>query len=315
VDSTPPVDDGRRATLTADIQAPHTRHGAVVATVADSSEEAIISDIGQDVRGRGPVVVPAPELRLDAAVLSITGARPENEDAAFAGPDVLVVADGVGGNVGGAVASTSAVEAVRDVVQQQGARVSVDQVRSAVEAASARLARAVAADPGLAGMATTLTAVAVSGGRLGVAHVGDTRAYLLRNGRLRQLTRDQTVVQSLVDAGVVTPELVRTHPLRSVLLGALRGADGDLRHLALSSEDLRCGDRLLLCSDGLCGVVDAKLIERILIKEGAPTAATRRLVRAALAAGTRDNVTVVVADVVTSASAGLVTGGRGALAA
>jgi protein phosphatase len=130
--------------------------------------------------------------------------------------------------------------------------------------------------------------------------VGDTRAYLLRGGRLRQLTKDQTVVQSLVDAGLVSVELARTHPLRSVLLGALHGADGDLQHLTVASEHVGSGDRLLVCSDGLSGVVEASLVERILIQEHAPSAAASRLVRSALAAGTRDNVSVVVADVVCS---------------
>ena len=138
--------------------------------------------------------------------------------------------------------------------------------------------------------------------------MGDSRAYLLREGELRQLTTDQTVVQSLVDGGVVSVEQARSHPLRSVLLGALRGADGDLEHLVTTTDHARPGDRLLVCSDGLSGVVEPDLIERILSDEERPVAAANRLIRAALAAGTHDNVTVVVGDVVTTYSGWLSAG-------
>ena len=253
-------------------------------------------------RGWGTALVEARhDLRLDAALVSITGPRPDNQDAAFAGPSLLAVADGVGGNVGGAVASSLTVEVIRGVVEQPGPVAPADRLRDAVGAANAHLREAVATSPGLTGMATTFTAVALSGDRLGVAHIGDSRAYLLREGELRQLTTDQTVVQSLVDAGVISVEQARTHPLRSVLLGALRGADGDLEHLVTTTDRARPGDRLLVCSDGLSGVVGSDLIERILTEEERPSAAANRLVRAALAAGTHDNVTVVVGDVVPTA--------------
>ena len=251
-------------------------------------------------RGWGTTLVEAPDgLHLDAALVSITGPRPDNQDAAFAGPSLLAVADGVGGNVGGAVASSLAVEVVRGVVEQPV----LVALPDAVGAANAQLRQAATTSPDLAGMATTLTAVALSGDRLSVAHIGDSRAYLLREGELRQLTTDQTVVQSLVDGGVITLDQARTHPLRSVLLAALRGADGDVEHLETSTEHALPGDRLLVCSDGLSGVVESDLIERILTEEERPAAAANRLVRAALAAGTHDNVTVVVGDVVTTASA------------
>ena len=228
------------------------------------------------------------ELGLDAAAVSIAGPRPENEDAASTGDRLLVVADGVGGNVGGAVAAALAVAAVSTAG---------DDLAAAVAAANSRLADAVAADPQLSGMATTLTAVALTGSELVVAHVGDSRAYLFRDGRLRQLTQDQTLVQSLVDAGAIDAEQARTHPLRSVVLGALHGRDDDLARLEVGRYDIRPGDRLLLCSDGLSGVVAPELLARVLADEPAPTAAATRLVRDALAAGTQDNVTAVVADV------------------
>jgi PPM family protein phosphatase len=258
-----------------------------------------LTNTGSHVIGWGsPLAGSSDDLRLDTAFVSITGPRPDNQDAAFAGPALLVVADGVGGNVGGAVASALAVDVVRGALAHTADASPEESLRQAVEAANVRLGRAVAVNPGLAGMATTLTAVALAGGRLAVAHVGDTRAYLLRDGRLRRLTKDQTVVQSLVDAGVVTLEQARTHPLRSVLLGVLHGADGDTGPLETATVDVRPGDRLLVCSDGLSGVVEHDLLQRILVEEVRSDAAAQRLVRAALAAGTHDNVTAAVGDVV-----------------
>lgn len=228
------------------------------------------------------------ELRLDAAAVSIAGPRRENQDAAATGRRLLVVADGVGGTAGGAVAAALAVAAVSTAE---------DDLAAGFAAANTRLAGAVAADPQLAGMATTLTAVALAGSRLTVAHVGDSRAYLFRDGRLRQLTHDQTLVQSLVDARFIDLEQARAHPLRSVVLGALHGRDDDLAHIQVAQHDVRPGDRILLCSDGLSGVVAAEVLARVLAEEPVPTAAATRLVRDALAAGTHDNVTAVVADV------------------
>ena len=237
------------------------------------------------------------DLVLDSALLSIKGPRPENEDAGFAGPHLVAVADGVGGNVGGAVASSLVVDVLTDTAPWSLPGPLDDRLAEAVLAANAALGRAAAATPGLAGMATTLTAVALVGALLVVAHVGDSRAYLLREGRLQQLTKDQTVVQSLVDSGLVPPGRAHTHPLRSVLLGALHGADDDARHLAVSSCPARPGDRVLVCSDGLSGVVERAMLERVLTEQRRPAEAATRLVRAALAGGTHDNVTVTVADV------------------
>jgi protein phosphatase len=245
----------------------------------------------RSVRGWGAVLEPA--LVLDAAAVSIPGPRRDNQDAALAGVRLLAVADGVGGNVGGSVASSIAVDAL--------AQVGPADLVAGVATASTRLGAAVAADPGLRGMATTLTAVALVDGHLVVGHIGDSRAYLLRDGDLRQLTHDQTVVQSLVDAGVIDDEQARTHPLRSVVLGALHGVDDDLSHLDLTRVPARPGDRVLVCSDGLSGVVRADLLARVLGGEWRPDAAARRLVRDALVAGTHDNVTAVVADVVPAA--------------
>jgi protein phosphatase len=147
-------------------------------------------------------------------------------------------------------------------------------------------------------MATTLTAAALTpDGRLAVAHVGDSRGYLLRDGRLVQLTHDQTLVQALLDAGTITAAEARAHPLRSVVLAALHGRADDTAHVVVTLHELRAGDRLLLCSDGLTGVVTPATLTRILTEEHRPADTVARLLRASLAAGTRDNVTAVVADI------------------
>jgi PPM family protein phosphatase len=130
-----------------------------------------------------------------------------------------------------------------------------------------------------------------------LAHVGDSRAYLLRRGELIRLTTDHTLVQALLDSGAITPEQARAHPLRSVVLAALHGRPEDLAGLAVSALPVQPGDRLLLCSDGLSGVVPAATLQRVLRAERRPAAAASRLLMAALAAGTRDDVTAVVADV------------------
>jgi PPM family protein phosphatase len=246
----------------------------------------------------------ADHLRFESALVSIAGPRPDNQDAGTAGPRLVAVADGVGGNVGGAVASSLVVDAVGAALQRPSPEPCDDRLATAVLVANEILGRAIAADPSLSGMATTLTAVALEGDRLTVAHVGDTRAYLLRDGRLRRLTRDQTVVQSLLDAGLVDDEDVRTHLLHSVLLGALRGDGDDGRHVERHAVHVVPGDRVLVCSDGLSGVVSPALIELVLRAEARPEAAATRLARAALAAGTRDNVTAAVADLVPTSRPG-----------
>ena len=234
------------------------------------------------------------ELVLDPAIVSISGPRPANEDAGFAGRHLVAVADGVGGNVGGEVAARLAVEAVS---------ADLGDLAAGVARANGELGAAVATEPRLAGMATTLTAAELVGHELVVAHVGDSRAYLLHAGVLQQLTHDQTFVQSLVDAGVISAEQARRHPLRSVVLAALRGTDEDLAHIETTTRSVEAGDRVLVCSDGLSGVVPAETLAKVLEEERVPAEAATRLVRAALAAGTHDNVTAVVADVQLTAPA------------
>ncbi len=230
-------------------------------------------------------------LVLASAVVSISGPRPDNQDVGIAGVRIIAVADGVGGHVGGQVAARLVADEV------SGAD---GDLAAAVAGANGRISAAIGERPELAGMATTLTAAQLTGEELVVAHIGDTRAYLLHDGHLAQLTHDQTVVQSLIDDGLITPEAARTHPLRSLVLGSLHGADDDLAALVTTHHPVVPGDRVLLCSDGLCGVVPTATLERLLQADSRPAAAVTRLVRAALAAGTQDNVTAVVADVQTA---------------
>jgi protein phosphatase len=221
--------------------------------------------------------------------------RENNEDSGFAGPALLVVADGVGGHAAGEVASAS----VAHVMAAFALRAERDQVpaallEDAVGYAFAHLRHGVVADPDRSGMATTLTAVLAHQNGCALAHVGDSRAYLLRDGTLRQVTRDDTYVQELVDAGKLSRLEAATHPFRSMVV---RSVTADSRPVAsIVPLDLEAGDRLLLCSDGLTDFVADDAVAHYL-SQGSPTIAARGLVDLALEAGGGDNVTCVVADV------------------
>lgn len=246
---------------------------------------------------------PAPALVLDAAAGSIPGPRSENQDAGCAGPDLLAVADGVAGNAGGAVAAALVVDAFAAAFGGQPQNNADAALRCAVEAANACLGTAADRAPALSGMATTLTAVALDrSGRLVVGHVGDARAYLLCAGELVPLTRDHTFVQRLVDGGMITAAEARSHPLRSIVLGTLHGRPTDPALVEWSAHEVRPGNRVLICSDGLSGVVAPETLRDILAGEPSPPAAVSRALEAALAAGTTDNVTAVVADVTVAGS-------------
>jgi protein phosphatase len=170
----------------------------------------------------------------------------------------------------------------------------VDALKESIAAANQQLRDAVEANPALEGMGTTLTAMLFSGNRIGLVHVGDSRAYVLRDGELTQLTRDDTFVQMLVDEGRITADEATTHPQRSLLTRALDGRDVDPE---FSVREARAGDRYLLCSDGLSGVVSAEtMAEALAIAE--PREAADRLIALALRGGGPDNITCIVADIV-----------------
>ncbi|MGW1069928.1 MerR family transcriptional regulator [Streptomyces aureus] len=244
-------------------------------------------------------------LELRYSALSDTGlVRAANQDSVHAGARVLAVADGCG--PGGAPASTAAVGALAFLDDEPlPAGGVLNLLEDAVDGA-ARAVLDLAQDPGTAGVdatGSTLTALVWTGSQLALVHIGDSRAYVLREGGLFRITHDHTVVQSMIDEGRLTPEEAATHPQRSLLLKAL-GTAAPVADLRL--HDVRPGDRYLLCSDGLSTVVPDEGIERLLAAAPDPDAAVRSLVAAANDAGGPDNVSCVVADVIeTAGRAGL----------
>lgn len=240
-------------------------------------------------------------LTLRYAALSDVGrVRKNNQDSGFASPHLLVVADGVGGAARGDIASSTAVQILRRL-DEPPPEDTTEALAGAIHRAHDRLAELVDEDPELDGTSTTITAALFDGARITVGHVGDSRGYLLRDGTLSQLTKDHTFVQSLIDEGRITEEESRTHPHRNLILRAVDGVhetDPDLFDVELAP-----GDRILLCSDGCSGVLNADRIADIL-GTGSVDYAVVELVRASLEAGSTDNITVVVADVVDPAVVG-----------
>jgi PPM family protein phosphatase len=193
------------------------------------------------------------------------------------------------------VASAAVIDALRPLDTDIPAGELLDALDHAVRAAGSTLRDMAAGDPSLADMGTTLTALVVSGSQLGLVHIGDSRAYLLRAGECYQITHDHTVVQSLLDDGKITPEEVASHPLRSLILRALianQEYDADLQ-----LREVRVGDRYLLSSDGLHEVVDADAIASVLRTVADPDQAATNLIALAIAGGGPDNITCIVADV------------------
>jgi len=221
--------------------------------------------------------------------------REGNEDSAYAGPRLLAVADGMGGAAAGEVASSVTIAHLAELDEDAPGTDLLAALRDKAESANDELHEIVEDNRALEGMGTTLTALLWDGGRLGLAHVGDSRAYLYRGGELHRITRDHTFVQDLVDEGRIQPDEVSTHPQRSLLTRALDGR-GD-PELDLSLREVRVGDRYLLCSDGLSGVVSEETIAETLA-EPDPHVVVDRLIALALRGGGPDNVTCVVADLV-----------------
>ena len=222
--------------------------------------------------------------------------REINEDSGYAGPRLLVIADGVGGHAAGEVASSVAVGVLATLDEDSPGGDLLDRLSSAVHTANSHLRDMVNGDPELRGMGTTVTALLRAGARFGLVHVGDSRGYLLREGRLQQITRDHTFVQTLLDEGRITAEEADHHPQRNVITNALDGRE-DVE-LDLSVRETRAGDRYLLCSDGLSGVVSEDTIRDTLASEASAEVAVEKLVELALKGGGPDNITAIVADVV-----------------
>lgn len=226
------------------------------------------------------------------------GRYTNNQDSGFASEHLLVIADGMGGAAAGDLASAVAVQTLRRLDDVR-AEDPLEALAGAVQRANDRLGEIMEDEPSREGMGTTVTAALLHDDAIGLAHIGDSRAYLLRGGELSQLTRDHTFVQGLVDEGRITASDAREHPHRSLLLRALDGRHDTEPDLTL--HPLQEDDRLLLCSDGLSGVLeDAQL--RDTLAEGTPDSAALELLRLALDAGGPDNITCVVADVVDGAT-------------
>jgi protein phosphatase len=221
--------------------------------------------------------------------------REGNEDSGYAGPRLLAIADGMGGAAAGEVASSEAISTIVALDEDIPGSDVLTSLGTAVQRANDQLRSMVEDDPQLEGMGTTLTALLWTGQRLGLVHVGDSRAYLLRDGVLTQITQDHTWVQRLVDEGRITEEEATTHPQRSLLMRAL--GSGDHVEPDLSIREVRAGDRYLICSDGLSGVVSHQTLEDTLASYQGPQETVHELIQLALRGGGPDNITVIVADV------------------
>jgi len=243
-------------------------------------------------------------LLLRYAVRSDVGLlREGNEDSAYAGPRLLAVADGMGGHAAGEVASSLTISSMAKLDSEPPGGDMLAELSAAVAAANTRLQEMIIANPAVEGMGTTLTALFWSDGHAAVCHIGDSRGYLLREGELYQITHDHTLVQSLVDEGRISVDDVSSHPQRSLLLRALDGRS--VAEPDLSVHDSQVGDRYLLCSDGLSGVVSDEMLREALATIDEPEAVARQLIDLALRGGGPDNITCIVADVVDAATSGL----------
>lgn len=237
--------------------------------------------------------------RLVTAARSVTGPhRSDNQDSVGCGPRFAFVADGVGGHAGGDVASWTVTHRLMAALGTRDlARLGADDLRELVAVANADLALRVGQEPALRGMATTFTGLFCAEDEVRVAHIGDSRAYLVRDGEGRRVTRDDSLVQALVDQGVIDPRDAREHPHRNVILRSLSGDRADAAGVSVVDVDAAPGDRWLLASDGLTDYVPEEQLLALLAGAATPDDAADALLRAALDADAHDNVSVAVCDV------------------
>ncbi|WP_286957433.1 PP2C family protein-serine/threonine phosphatase [Brevibacterium sp. UBA7493] len=240
---------------------------------------------------------PHPIMLRSAARSHVGAVRKNNQDSGYAGPNFLLIADGMGGHAGGDVASAITVARLSELDADDHEHDASEALRTAILDANERITNSVAEKPELAGMGTTVTALLRAGSKLALAHIGDSRGYLLRDGELDLVTHDHTFVQMLVDEGRITAEEAEHHPQRSVVMRVL-GDVGAAPELDMSIREARLGDRWMLCSDGLTGFADIDEIKHTLATVDDPGACCDRLVEMALEGGGADNITVVIGDVV-----------------
>jgi protein phosphatase len=224
--------------------------------------------------------------------------RSANQDSAYAGPHLLVVADGMGGAAGGDIASSVAVGTLVSLDNEAiGSDDALDALKDAIAQAHTEIVTRAKNDPELSGLGTTVTALLRAGNTVAMAHIGDSRAYLLRDGTLDQVTTDHSFVQHLVDTGRLSAADAENHPKRSMLLRVLGDIDADVP-VDISAREIRTGDRWLLCTDGLSSIVSRPTLTKILKGVEDISECADQLVALALAGGAPDNVTCIVADVV-----------------
>jgi PPM family protein phosphatase len=225
--------------------------------------------------------------------------RNDNQDSYLADEPVFAVADGVGGHLGGDVASATAVRVIQEA-KQTG--VQAGQLQDLLRKVNSAIWEKSQSAPHLRGMGTTCTLALLDDGSAHLAHVGDSRAYLFRAGQLSQITQDHNLVGKMVSEGRLTREEAAHHPQRNIITRAL-GLDPDV-DVDLLTQELTEGDRLVLCSDGLSSMIEDRTLEDVLLDEGDPQVAADRLVDAANEAGGEDNITVVLIDVLDGSAAG-----------
>ncbi len=224
------------------------------------------------------------------------GRYTNNQDAGYAGPHLLAVCDGMGGHAAGDVASSVALGRLVELDGESHGGDPLTLLAATLRAANAELHQRVNADPALAGMGTTTTALVLHDTKIALAHIGDSRCYLMRGGELTRLTHDHTFVQKLVDEGRITEDEADHHPQRSVITRVLTGDPDDEPDLSI--REARSGDRYLVCSDGLTGVVRDRTLAEVLDGHDDPASVADALVDLALRGGGADNITCVVAFVV-----------------
>ena len=239
-----------------------------------------------------------PLFLYSTTVSDVGTVRANNQDSSFAGEHLIAICDGMGGHAGGDTASSIAIRSLAHIEQDDtGGDVEVisRMMETSVMAAHDAIVGKAKRERKLAGMGTTVTAVALVAGYWVVAHIGDSRAYLLRDGHLSRITCDHSYVQHLIDTGRITPAEAKNHPQRNVVMRVL--GDFDIApHPDISIRKAHPADRWLLCSDGLCGVLEDSTIKETMTALADQGECAQRLVQMALRAGSTDNVTAVIAD-------------------
>ncbi|MDR1033757.1 MAG: protein phosphatase 2C domain-containing protein [Bifidobacteriaceae bacterium] len=240
------------------------------------------------------------KLSLRYTAKSARGVRQTNQDSAFASENLLMVADGMGGHAGGDIASYIAVHSFEHLnANPPTLEEGVEALQTALRFSYLKIVETVKRYPHLKGMGTTITVLLKTDQKMMLMHLGDSRAYLLQNEALTQITSDHSLVQRLVESGEITPEEAKVHPKRNMVVKVLGDFDFDVDMTPdISIRDLVLGDRYLLCSDGISGILSNDEIEGILLRYKDPSKCAERLINAALKAGSADNATCVIADVV-----------------